>query len=151
MAATASVTWRRGSYTLSIAAPAGYVAAGQTTSTVNVAIGGAVQANFALQVQGVLGVVFDDLNGNGLQDGGEPGIGGVTIIIEDGPTATTSLDGKYRFSNVAPESYMLFLELPAGYVSVGRTNRTVTVAAGGVGAGELRLAGRKRAAGRGLR
>jgi hypothetical protein len=120
-----------GSYTLSIAAPAGYVAAGQTTSTVNVAIGGAVQANFALQVQGVLGVVFDDLNGNGLQDGGEPGIGGVTIIIEDGPTATTSLDGKYRFSNVAPESYMLFLELPAGYVSVGRTNRTVTVAAGG--------------------
>ena len=101
------------------------------TSTVNVAIGGSVQANFAVQVQGVLGVVFDDLNGNGVQDGGEAGMGGVSITLEDGPTATTSLDGKYRFSNVAPGSYILYLDLPAGYVAVGRTNRTVTVASGG--------------------
>ncbi|MCB0023495.1 MAG: hypothetical protein KDD91_10725, partial [Caldilinea sp.] len=120
-----------GSYTLSIAAPAGYVPSGQTTSTVNVAIGGSVQANFALQVQGVLGVVFDDLNGNSQQDSGEQGIGGVSITLEDGPTATTSLDGKYRFGNVAAGSYMLYLDLPAGYVAVGRTNRLVTVASGG--------------------
>ena len=120
-----------GSYTLGIAVPAGYVPSGQTSSTVNVAIGGSVQANFALQVQGVLGVVFDDLNGNNRQDGGEPGLGGVSITLEDGPTVTTSLDGKYRFSNVAAGSYFLFLDLPAGYVSVGSTNRMVTVATGG--------------------
>src|SRR5690606_33653259 len=86
---------------------------------------------FALQVQGVLGVVFDDLNGNDRQDSGESGIGGVRITVEDGPTATTSLDGKYRFSNVVAGSYFLFLDLPAGYVSVGPTSRMVTVATGG--------------------
>jgi hypothetical protein len=120
-----------GSYTLGIAVPAGYVPAGPSTSTVNVAIGGSVQANFAVQVQGVLGVVFDDLNGNNRQDGGEPGLGGVSIALEGGATVITSLDGKYRFSNVAPGSYILYLDVPAGYVSVGRTSRTVTVAAGG--------------------
>ncbi|MCB0051224.1 MAG: hypothetical protein KDE24_16950, partial [Caldilinea sp.] len=120
-----------GSYDVSIAVPAGYVPSGPTSSTVNVAIGGSVQANFALQVQGVLGVVFDDLNGNGRQDGGEPGIGGVSIALEDTSTATTSLDGKYRFANVAPGSYVLYLDLPAGYVAVGRTNRLVMVASGG--------------------
>ncbi|MCW5845457.1 MAG: carboxypeptidase regulatory-like domain-containing protein, partial [Caldilinea sp.] len=120
-----------GSYTVAVDVPAGYVPSGQTSSTVNVAIGGAVQANFALQIQGVLGVVYDDLNGNGRQDGGEPGIGGVSITLEDGPTATTSLDGKYRFANAAPDSYVLYLDLPAGYVAFGRPNRLVTVASGG--------------------
>ena len=57
-------------------------------------IGSSVQANFALQVQGVLGVVFDDLHGNTQQDAGEPGIGGVSIALEDGPKSRTSVPWK---------------------------------------------------------
>ena len=78
----------------------------------------------------------------------KPGLGGVNIALEDGPTATTSLDGKYRFANVAEGSYMLYLDSPAG-VSVGRTNRTVNVAAGGSALNFASSA--KRVAGRGLR
>ena len=129
--------------------PAGYVPSGQTSSTVNVAIGGWCRRT-ALQIQGVLGVVYDDLNGTAGRTAANPGIGGVSITLEDGPTATTSLDGKYRFANAAPDSYVLYLDLPAGYVAFGRPNRLVTVASGGSARGELRPPGAECLAGRGL-
>ena len=52
--------------------------------------------------------VWEDLNGNGLQDLGEPGIGGVTvnlknaagIVIDD---TTTGLNGEYLFDDLTPE------------------------------------------------
>jgi len=75
--------------------------------------------------------IWYDRNYNGQQDSGEPGIADVGVFLYDAATIITSLDGKYRFRNVLPDSYFLFLDLPAGYVSVGRTNRTVTVAVGG--------------------
>src|SRR5690606_7183418 len=87
---------------------------------------------FALQAQSVLqGVVFDDLNGNGTQDVGEAGVGGVTITRDDGPDTTTSIDGSYLFTSVVPGGYTLFLGVPAGYISVGQTNRSVHVASAG--------------------
>jgi len=54
--------------------------------------------------------VWDDTNGNGLQDGGEPGIAGVSVTLADlGPpvatyTTTTNADGTYCFdsTNVGP-------------------------------------------------
>src|SRR5690606_5205012 len=94
--------------------------------------GGSVQSNFILQARGVIqGVVFDDFNGNGVQDSGEAGVGGVVVSQSTGVTATTSLDGSYRFSNVAPGSYNLNVAVPAGYVASGQTNSTVNVAIGG--------------------
>jgi hypothetical protein len=76
-------------------------------------------------------VVYEDLNGNGRQDTGEPGIGGVTVNRSGGAGTATSLDGSYRFSNVSVGSYTLAIAVPAGYVAVGRTSRTVSVASGG--------------------
>jgi hypothetical protein len=64
MAVTVSAAFPPGSYTLLVSVPAGYVAVGQTSSTVNVASGSSARANFILQTQGVIqGVVFDDRNG----------------------------------------------------------------------------------------
>jgi hypothetical protein len=74
--------------------PTGYTASGTTSRTVNVGSGGAAQANFALQAQGgIQGMVFDDLNGNGSQDTGEPGVGGVTVSRTGGVAVTTGSNG----------------------------------------------------------
>jgi len=44
-----------------------------------------------------IGVVFQDLNGNGLRDSGEPGVPGV-IVRCDGESAITDQRGQYRFT-----------------------------------------------------
>jgi hypothetical protein len=67
--------------------------------------------------------VFVDANGNGLQDGGEIGIGGVTVTLTypDGSTVTTTTNGSgiYSFTNLAPtaagQSYSVTFATPAGY------------------------------------
>jgi SdrD B-like domain len=63
--------------------------------------------------------VFEDLNGNGLQDGGEPGVGGVTVVLLDengnptGQSVITGPDGLYEFS-VNPGTYSVVFQLPTG-------------------------------------
>ena len=65
--------------------------------------------------------VFDDVNQNGLQDGGEVGISGVTVTLFDNvntPIASTSTDafGIYKFQNVTPGSnYTIGFTQPANY------------------------------------
>jgi hypothetical protein len=70
---------------------------------------------------------WDDLNGNGLQDGGEPGITGLTITLSGNdfcgnpPATTVATDlggGNYEFLNVNPSAaggYTLNFSLPAGF------------------------------------
>jgi hypothetical protein len=65
--------------------------------------------------------VFDDLNNNGIQDVGEPGVSGVavTLYAADGTTkiasAITDANGRYYFQNLDPAIYVVgFSELPAG-------------------------------------
>ena len=60
-------------------------------------------------------VIFEDDNGNGLQDNGEDGMPGVPVILyyPNGTVAgvdTTNGDGEYEFPNLEPGSY---------YISVG--------------------------------
>ena len=73
--------------------------------------------------------VFNDLNGDGLQDDGEAGVANVTVQLwytddatigdaDDALVATTSTDGDgaYSFGSlVASQDYYLKLILPAGY------------------------------------
>ncbi|MFN8379469.1 MAG: SdrD B-like domain-containing protein, partial [Anaerolineae bacterium] len=71
--------------------------------------------------------VWRDDNGNGVQDAGEPGLGGVTVHLHrNGDTApyrmtTTSSasgsEGIYRFENVPPGDYFIEFVRPAGYIS----------------------------------
>lgn len=64
--------------------------------------------------------VWDDLNADGIQDQGEPGVGDVMVTLRDGtgrPIATTltGADGIYGFSELVTGDYSLHFDLPAGY------------------------------------
>lgn len=70
-------------------------------------------------------LVWEDLNGNGTQDGGEPGIDGVTVSLLDNtgaaaigtdglavPDQVTAGGGVYQFILVAPGDYQVQFNLP---------------------------------------
>ena len=64
--------------------------------------------------------VWDDLDGDGIQDAGEPGIPSVTVRLYDPAsnlvaTTTTDANGLYAFTNTAPGAYFAQFVRPAGY------------------------------------
>ena len=64
--------------------------------------------------------VWHDLDADGIQDVGEPGIGGVTVNLyacNGTPLATTTTNGAgyYLFANLQPGEYFVEFVLPAGY------------------------------------
>ena len=64
--------------------------------------------------------VWEDLNGNGVQEPGEPGIEGVKVVLQDQngnplDTKFTDPSGHYLFDDLEPATYMVKFELPAGY------------------------------------
>ena len=80
--------------------------------------------------------VFIDTNGNGVQDSGEPGIAGVTIVLT-GPSGTlttvTDSDGKYVFAALEPGTYSVVIDLttlPAGLGATTPTSFTVALVGG---------------------
>jgi hypothetical protein len=58
------------------------------------------------------GFVWNDLNGNGIQDAGEPGIEGAVVTLGDLVTATNNL-GYYELL-AAPGTYELQVQIPPG-------------------------------------
>ncbi|OFW62465.1 MAG: hypothetical protein A2135_02435 [Actinobacteria bacterium RBG_16_67_15] len=69
--------------------------------------------------------VWEDLDGDGVQDAGEPGFGGVTVRLFDGAgtaVASTVTDGAgaYTFANLTPGTYHVAIDLPAGFVASPR-------------------------------
>ncbi|MBT8198104.1 MAG: DUF11 domain-containing protein, partial [Acidimicrobiia bacterium] len=64
--------------------------------------------------------VWEDLNANGIQDDGEPGIEGVLVTLENlggiVDTRTTGPNGEYLFEDLVPDSYRLVFTAPQGYV-----------------------------------
>src|SRR6266545_467947 len=126
-----------GSYTVRETDPAGYTSTTANSVPVNVAPGGAANANFGDQQQGtVSGTVFSDLNGDGALNGGESGLGGVTIELLDSSgtvvaTTSTAGNGSYLFSGVTPGNDTVRETDPTGYVSTSANSVPVNVAPGG--------------------
>src|SRR5436853_227461 len=68
--------------------------------------------------------VWNDLNGNGVQDAGEPGINGVTLALTGttgagaavSQTTTTNASGAYSFTE-PPGTYTVSVTTPSGYVA----------------------------------
>ena len=65
--------------------------------------------------------VWEDVNRNGIQDEGEPGIGGVEIILYDSEgnrlrSRSTDAGGHYSFHNLKAGTYSLRFIRPEGYV-----------------------------------
>ena len=67
--------------------------------------------------------VWNDLNGDGIQDVGEPGVEGVTVTLTgttgDGDAVelidVTDEFGAYGFDNLEPGDYKVTFDAPAGY------------------------------------
>jgi protocatechuate 3,4-dioxygenase beta subunit/methionine-rich copper-binding protein CopC len=67
------------------------------------------------------GSIFNDVNGNGVQDSGEPGLQGWTVDLLDASgsvvqTQTTDSTGHYTFNGVGPGSYSIAQEVQDGWV-----------------------------------
>jgi hypothetical protein len=61
--------------------------------------------------------VWNDLNRNGIQDSGEPGISGVAVGLTgpSGPkTTSTDANGRYQFSGLCKGSYLVIINTPSG-------------------------------------
>jgi hypothetical protein len=73
--------------------------------------------------------VWNDLNGNGQQDAGEPGLAGVTVILRDAatgnPVASTITDanGNYLFTNLDAGTYVVeFTNIPGNMTFTTKDN-----------------------------
>ncbi|MTB54023.1 SdrD B-like domain-containing protein, partial [Lewinella sp. W8] len=64
--------------------------------------------------------VFEDVDGDGIQDAGEPGVPNVTVNLKDEngnviASTTTAGDGSYSFDNLVPGDYSVQFVLPGGF------------------------------------
>ena len=80
----------------------------------------------------VTGFKWDDLNGNGIRDPGEPGLSGWTIGIGNDTipyyaTTTTDGTGNYSFENVPKGIYHLNETLQPGWKNTTYINQTIRV------------------------
>jgi uncharacterized repeat protein (TIGR01451 family) len=94
------------------------------------------QAQFRVRVQGgvfttdacVLGKVFVDCNLNHLQDPEELGIPGVRLVLSDGTTLISDVEGKYSMCGLSPRSHVLRADpstLPRGARLTTSSNRNL--------------------------
>lgn len=118
-----------GSYVIRETDLPGYWSTGDTAGPndnripVTVGAGGAAAGNNFLDLQPVeLGdFAWVDENGNGRQDSGEPGLGGVTVQVYNASnavlaTVTSTVAGAYRFADLMPGVYTVAFTPPAGYL-----------------------------------
>ncbi|MFD4669667.1 SdrD B-like domain-containing protein [Lentzea sp. NPDC058450] len=70
-----------------------------------------VDMGIAPPVNRIGDLVWNDKNGNGLQDEGEPGIPGVTVKLSDGKTTTTDANGKYLFEGMPDGTYTVCFDV----------------------------------------
>jgi LPXTG-site transpeptidase (sortase) family protein len=120
---------------------AGYVSTTPNSVSATVTAGGSDTVNFGdyrlsnTIHSGIAGTVFNDANGNGIQDAGETALSGVTIELKNNvgaviATATTNPSGSYSFPNLAAGMYAVTETDPAGYISTTLNNVTVNLNAG---------------------
>jgi len=66
----------------------------------------------------ISGVVFNDLNNNGIKDSGEPGLAGWKVDLTGNATASVATDanGNYSFTDLLDGSYNVNEELKSGWI-----------------------------------
>ncbi|MBL8119000.1 MAG: carboxypeptidase regulatory-like domain-containing protein, partial [Anaerolineae bacterium] len=98
------------------------VTTGQTTTTTLISGENDLSWDAGLYRTTALGdVVWEDMNANGVQDAGEPGVAGVTVNLYDGTntlvdTQVTDANGGYLFVDLTPDNYTIEFILPTGYL-----------------------------------
>lgn len=92
----------------------------------------------SVTLRGSIGdLVWDDMDGDGMRDAGEPGLAGVTVFLDqnqngtlDGgePFAATNSTGGYEFTDLAAATYYVRVDvtsLPAGFMLTSGANPQV--------------------------
>ncbi len=82
----------------------------------------------------VVGRVFVDSNGDGVQQTGEVGLPGVTVAVSSGVYAVTDRLGSYHIERLSPGRQAVKLDassLPVDAQAVGAARRDITLTAGG--------------------
>ena len=115
------------------------VAAGCVGPDGRTPIAGSVASNegqFRVRVSGgvfgveacVLGKIFVDCNGNHVQDSEELGIPGVRLVLSDGSTLISDVEGKYSLCGLPPRSHVIRADphtLPRGARLTTSSNRNL--------------------------
>jgi hypothetical protein len=87
--------------------------------------------NQTLPPGAIQGHVFNDANGNGIEDGGESGLSGRVICLSPaGGCVGTNGSGDYSFPSVAPGNYNVYMQLPSGSANTTPMSVPVTVTSG---------------------
>jgi uncharacterized repeat protein (TIGR01451 family) len=92
-----------------------------------------LRKGWPLETRAVIGKVWLDLNGDGVQNGDEPGVGGLDVWTDDGEVATSDADGKFSFQNVRAGGHAFRLDpttVPADY-RIATSDQIVALDAGG--------------------
>ncbi|MCU1367471.1 MAG: hypothetical protein JWN39_3110, partial [Ilumatobacteraceae bacterium] len=136
-----------GNYRVAVTTPTGFNATTAPALRIDLAAAGSVlTADFGFTAgtaaPGAVGdTVWNDLDADGTQDPGEPGIAGATVTLRsdangDGVyetvAATTSTDaqGMYTLDGLAPATYTVSVTPPAGTNPTTPLSRTVAVTSG---------------------
>lgn len=129
-----------GDYTLIESPPTGYGTSTPIMLSVTLPLAGLTNQNFGLTTSSLSGFVYVDPNNNGIQDPGEPGIGGVMVTLTGTDvngnavtqTTTTGPDGSYSFSGLLAGTYSLAETDPGGFAP-GKATLGAPVGTSGVG------------------
>ncbi len=130
-----SLTLTPGPYVVRQVAPSGWTCSAPTpcSRAVTVASSGVHSGrDFAITPGATLsGVVFEDLDGDGARDAGEPGRSGVQVHVDDDAAAVTGAGGAWTATTAAGERSVR-IDVPAGFEcgSAGGCSRTATATAG---------------------
>ena len=131
-----------GSTNANVTDPAATILTTANDPQTRVVTAGATATNTPVGFQakaGLVGRVFTDANGNGVQDAGESGIAGLTVTVTPigggvGVTATTNSSGEYTAAGLAAGQYSANVSDPAGNIlTTANDPQTVTVAPNGAG------------------
>jgi hypothetical protein len=82
----------------------------------------------------IKGSVFVDANENGMKNADESGLGGVSLVMENGERVTSDVDGSFIFDEVKPGEHLVALDerkLPDDYFLIGESSVIVSVFWGG--------------------
>ena len=89
-----------------------------------------IRTAMPMETRTAFGKVWVDVDGDGRQTAGEPGLEGVDIWTDDGDVATTDRDGRYSFHNLRPGRHSFRIDratIPAGFLA-GNPDRGEDVA-----------------------